>query len=141
MGWEVYPDGLRASLARVHRDYGPPRLYVTENGAAFPDPAPRDGRIADPRRVVYLREHLLAVRRAIVEDRVPVAGYFVWSLLDNFEWGFGYTKPFGLYGVDFQSQRRILKDSAMWYRDAAAANAVVAIADPSSQGESHAVDR
>jgi beta-glucosidase len=98
-------------------------LFVTENGAAFRDPAPVLGRIADERRVDYLHAHLLEARRAI-EDGVPLAGYFVWSLLDNFEWGHGYAMRFGLYGVDFATQQRIPKDSASWYRAVARANAL-----------------
>jgi beta-glucosidase len=134
MGWEVYPAGLGEGLLRVHRDYGPRRLYVTENGAAFADPAPQDGRIADPRRAAYLREHLAAVHHAIAEG-APVAGYFAWSLLDNFEWGHGFARRFGLFGVDYATQRRTPKDSAFLYRDLAAANAVT------DQGDPHAVDR
>jgi beta-glucosidase len=123
MGWEVYPDGLVEVLERVTRDYGVPSLYVTENGAAYVDPAPEDGRIADPRRVDYLRTHLAAAHRAL-ERGVPLRGYFAWSLLDNWEWGQGYTRRFGLFGVDFATGRRIPKDSAHWYRAAIAARAV-----------------
>ncbi len=123
MGWEVYPRGLTDLLLRVQRDYAPPAVYITENGAAFPDPPPGDGRVADPRRVAYLRDHLAAARAAM-EAGVPLRGYFVWSLLDNFEWGHGYTKRFGLYRVEAADQRRIPKDSAAWYRDVAASNGV-----------------
>ena len=123
MGWEVYPEGLYDSLMRVHREYGPKRIYIAENGAAYDYPVDAGGRIADEKRITYLRDHFLAARRAMA-DGAPLEGYFVWSLMDNFEWGFGFSKRFGLYGVDFDSQQRIPKDSAFWYRDVVAANAV-----------------
>lgn len=126
MGWEVYPDGLVDTLARVSGEYGVRAVYVTENGAAFGDPSPDPAtrRIADPRRVAYFRDHVAACGRAL-ERGVPLRGYFAWSLLDNFEWGQGYTKRFGLFGVDFETQRRTAKDSAFWYRDAIAAATAV----------------
>jgi len=118
MGWEVFPEGLHDVLVRVDRDYRPRKIYVTENGAAYADGAGAEGRIADPRRVSFLREHLVAAHKALVEG-VPLAGYFVWSLLDNFEWAHGYTKQFGLHAVDFRTQTRTPRESAFWYRDAA----------------------
>jgi beta-glucosidase len=137
MGWDVYPEGLHDGLVRIHRDYAPPRIYVTETGAAFDDTADASGRIADSRRIAYLRDHFLALRRAI-QDGVPVAGCFVWSLLDNFEWGHGFTKRFGLYAVDPDTQERRPKDSAAWFRDVVARRAVdPAIVQP-SQGETRA---
>ncbi len=139
MGWEVHPRSLYDGLVRVHRDYAPPRIYITENGAAFADPPAADGRIADPRRVAYLHDHLAAARRAI-EDGVPLEGYFVWSLLDNFEWGYGFSKRFGVFGVDFETLERTPKDSAFWYRDVVAANTVLDPFTPTSQGESRAID-
>lgn len=123
MGWEVRPDGLRALLGRLHRDYQPARIYITENGAAYDDPPTADGAIVDHRRIAYLRGHLVALAQAIA-DGAPVAGYFHWSLLDNFEWGYGYTKRFGLIHVDFTSQRRTPRASAQVYRAIVAANAV-----------------
>lgn len=123
MGWEVYPDGLVEILERVHGEYGPLPMYVTENGAAFADPAPAQGRIADPRRVSYLRDHLLAAHRAL-DLGVDLRGYFAWTLMDNFEWSHGYTRRFGLYGVDFDTQERTVKDSALWYRDTIASGGV-----------------
>jgi beta-glucosidase len=123
MGWEVYPDGLTDMLVRVAKEYGPPSIYITESGAAFPDAADRTGRVADARRVSYLREHFLAAHRAI-EAGVPLDGYFVWTLMDNFEWGNGYTKRFGLFRVDFDTCERTAKESADWYRGTIAANAV-----------------
>jgi len=140
MGWEVFPEGLYDSLLRVHQDYKPRKIYIAENGAAYDNPVDPEGRIADPKRITYLREHLLAARRAIT-DGVPLEGYFHWSLMDNFEWGFGFTKRFGLFGVDFETQKRIPKDSAFWYRDVLAANGVDEISTSTSRGEPRASDR
>jgi beta-glucosidase len=119
MGWEVYPDGLYELLVRLRDEYGVPELYVTENGAAFADRLV-DGVVDDPRRVSYLQGHLSAVEHAIA-DGVPVRGYFVWSLLDNFEWTFGYSRRFGIVYVDFETLERIPKASYGWYRDFIAA--------------------
>jgi beta-glucosidase len=105
MGWEVYPDGLRELLARLHDDYGPVPLVVTENGAAFGD---------DRLRLDYLARHLEAAATAI-ESGVPLEGYFVWSLLDNFEWAEGYAKRFGVVEVDYATQRRTIRPSGRWY--------------------------
>lgn len=123
MGWEVYPEGLHDILIRLTRDYGPRQIYITENGMACPDIPDGSGRIADSRRRVFLRDHMIAAHRAIA-DGVPLRGYFIWSLLDNFEWAHGYTKRFGLYAVDSVTQLRRPKDSAFWCRDIIAANAV-----------------
>ncbi len=139
MGWEVFPQGLHDSLLRVHRDYAPRKIYVTENGAAYDDRVDNEGRIADPKRIAYLREHLLAIQRAI-SDGVPLAGYFAWSLMDNFEWGFGYKMRFGLHAVDSETLQRIPKDSASWYRDVIANNGVVDESTPTIHGESRAID-
>jgi beta-glucosidase len=116
MGWEIYPDGIYDVLVRLHRDYGVPSLYVTENGAAFPDVPRHDGRIDDRDRIDYLTQYLGAVARAIAEG-VPIRGYFVWSLLDNFEWSYGYSKRFGLLYVDYPTLARVPKSSFYWYRD------------------------
>ncbi|WP_045223735.1 GH1 family beta-glucosidase [Methyloterricola oryzae] len=116
MGWEVYPDGLREVLAWVKRRYGEIPLYVTENGAAFADPRPVGGRIDDPRRIDYLRTHLRAAHAAIAAG-VDLRGYFAWSLLDNFEWSFGYSKRFGLVHVDPDTLVRTPKSSADFYRE------------------------
>ena len=117
MGWEVYPDGLDETLCMVRDRYGAVPLYVTENGAAFADPDPTgDGIVEDPLRVAYLRDHLAAARRAIASG-VDLRGYFVWSLLDNFEWAHGYSKRFGIVRVDFATQKRTLKRSAAVYRE------------------------
>jgi beta-glucosidase len=115
MGWEVQPDGLYESLAKVHA-YDPELpLLVTENGAAFPDKVEGD-RVHDPRRTAFYQAHLAEVRRAIA-DGIPVEGYFCWSLMDNFEWAEGYGPRFGLTYVDFDTQQRIVKDSGRWFRD------------------------
>jgi beta-glucosidase len=116
MPWEVYPNGLRNLLVWLHEEYAPPALYITENGAAFPDTWNGGDEVHDPLRVAYLRDHIQAVSQAI-EQGAPVKGYFVWSLMDNFEWAHGYSKRFGIIYVDYQTQRRILKDSALWYAD------------------------
>jgi beta-glucosidase len=120
MGWEVYPDGLHRLLSRVSADYAPAVIYVTENGAAFGDVRGHDGRVRDPERQAYLRSHIDSVARAVAEG-VPVHGYFVWSLLDNFEWAQGYSKRFGLVYVDYPTLERVPKDSFYWYRDFVAA--------------------
>lgn len=157
MGWEVYPRGLYELLTRLHREYGIRKLYVTENGAAYPDrpvpaavaeeaegagkglpggraaaaaPAGRSAasgtqawRVLDSQRVDYLGRHFYQAWRAI-QDGVPLAGYFVWSLLDNFEWAWGYNKRFGLVYVDYETQERIWKDSAYFYRAVTKENGV-----------------
>jgi len=121
-GWEVYPQGLEEILAWVKQRYGEVPLYVTENGAAYPDPArPTGGRVEDPSRVAYLREHLRALRRALVAG-CDVRGYFVWSLLDNLEWAHGFSKRFGIVHVDFGSQQRTPKASAHFYSSVIASN-------------------
>jgi beta-glucosidase len=130
MGWEVYPTGLTELLVRLKRDYSPPPIYITENGAAYPDVPASPTRVEDPQRCEYLRRHIGAVQDAI-EAGVDVRGYFVWSLFDNFEWAFGYSKRFGIVYVDYETQARIPKDSAWWYRDFMAGQAArVAAATP-----------
>ncbi len=123
MKWEVYPRGLYDLLLRVSRDYQPARIYVTENGAAYGDGPDAAEQIDDRRRVEFLHGHILAARKALAAG-VPLHGYFVWSLLDNFEWAHGYDRRFGLYWVDFATLERLPKESAFWYRDIVAANAV-----------------
>jgi beta-glucosidase len=113
-GWEVDPDGLTEVLTRVSRDYTNLPIYVTENGSAWEDRVGPDGRVDDPERLGYLADHLAACDRAR-QDGANVAGYFAWSLLDNFEWAEGYAMRFGLIHVDFASQRRRLKASGRWY--------------------------
>jgi beta-glucosidase len=114
MGWEVYPEGLYNVLTKIHRDYAPKAIYITENGAAFADEVSADGEVHDERRIAYLQNHFAQANRALQEG-VPLKGYFVWSFLDNFEWAFGYTKRFGIVYVDYPTQRRIVKDSGKWY--------------------------
>jgi len=121
-GWEVYPLGLYDILKRVHDDYSPNQLLVTENGAAYDDVV-EDGQVEDPERESFLHEHLLEAYRA-VEDGVPLSGYFVWSLLDNFEWAGGYGKRFGVIYVDYATQERIVKRSGRWYAGVTRENSV-----------------
>ena len=123
MGWEVYPPGLHTLLSRMHNEYHVPAIYITENGTAFSDTLGPDGAVHDPRRLSYLREHFLQAQQAISEG-VPLLGYFVWSLMDNFEWAHGYTPRFGTVYVDYPTQRRIVKDSGHWYSQVIAENAV-----------------
>ncbi|HEY7517192.1 MAG TPA: GH1 family beta-glucosidase [Methylomirabilota bacterium] len=114
-GWEVFAPALTEMLLWVKQRYGNPPTYVTENGAAFFDPPVVEGdRLADPLRVDYLRTHITAVHAAMAGG-ADVRGYFVWSLLDNFEWSLGYSKRFGIVHVDFETQKRTLKDSARFY--------------------------
>jgi beta-glucosidase len=123
MGWEVCAPALRRLLNRLQRDYDLPPIYITENGAAFVDAVSPDGKIHDDRRLAYLREHFIQTRLAM-QDGVDVRGYFVWSLLDNFEWGFGYSKRFGIVRVDYDTLGRTIKDSGEWYRGVIASNQV-----------------
>ena len=125
MGWEVHPAGLTRLLQRLHRDYQLPALYIMENGAAFDDAKVR-GEVADPQRIDYLRRHLEAVADAR-ETGVDVRGYFVWSLLDNFEWASGYARRFGIVHVDYESLERTPKHSARWYAALLAAHAAQAL--------------
>jgi beta-glucosidase len=114
LDWEVFPPGLTDVLTWLSQRYPRLPLYVMENGAAFEDPAASEGVVADPLRVAYLRDHLRAAHAALMQG-ADLRGYFVWSLLDNFEWGAGYAKRFGLYQVDFTTQRRTPKASARFY--------------------------
>jgi beta-glucosidase len=115
MGWEVYPDGLFELLVRLQNDYTLPPLYVTENGAAYADQR-SNGTVEDPSRISYVDRHLSAIARAI-DHGVPVRGYFLWSLLDNFEWAMGYSRRFGIVYVDYSTLERVPKASYRWYRD------------------------
>jgi beta-glucosidase len=121
MDWEVYPDGLEDLLLRLKADYGDPALFITENGAAFKDRRVEKGQVQDDDRIAYLDGHLRAARRAI-ERGVRLQGYFLWSLLDNFEWSFGYSRCFGITHVDFATQERAWKKSAGWYQRVIATN-------------------
>lgn len=118
MDWEVYPEGLYKLLTRFHQEYHIPKIYITENGAAYKDVVEEEQGepfVHDSERLNYLRQHFKVALKAIQEG-VPLAGYFVWSLLDNFEWGYGYDKRFGLVYVDYPTQKRIIKDSGFWYQ-------------------------
>lgn len=121
MGWPIVPEAMTRLLLRVHRDYGVP-VFVTENGMAGYDYATPEGAVEDPERIAYLDGHIAAVGRAI-EAGVEVRGYFVWSLLDNFEWSYGYSQRFGIVYVDYPTSTRIPKASARWYRDLIAGQA------------------
>jgi len=116
MGWEISPESFTKILVRVNKDYSPEGIYITENGASFADPAPQNGVVEDPLRIDYLKGHLEAVEKAL-EQGVPMQGYFLWSFMDNFEWAHGYSKPFGIVHVNFDTQERTFKRSAYWYRD------------------------
>jgi beta-glucosidase len=116
MGWENYADGLTGILARVYFDYQPRKIYITENGASYSTPPDEKGNVPDVHRVNYLRTHFAAAHRAI-QAGVPLAGYFVWSLMDNFEWSHGYSQRFGIVWVDYETQKRFVKDSAKWYKN------------------------
>jgi beta-glucosidase len=111
--WEIYPPGIYDLLARVWTDYRPADIIVTENGIPVPDYV-ESGRVCDEQRIRYLRDHIAQVHCAI-EAGIPVSGYLVWSLMDNFEWTLGYAMRFGLVHVDLQTQARTIKDSGHWY--------------------------
>jgi beta-glucosidase len=115
MGWEIYPQGLTELLQKLKQEYALPPIYITENGMASADDLVA-GEVSDPMRIEYVRSHLEALRSAM-HAGVDVRGYFLWSLLDNFEWNSGYSKRFGIVHVDYQTQQRTLKDSAIWYRN------------------------
>jgi len=123
MGWEVCAPALRRMLNKINNEYDVPPIYITENGAAFDDEVSPDGKFHDLRRLEYLKNHFIQTRLAM-QDGVDVRGYFVWSLLDNFEWGHGFTKRFGIIRVDYETQERIIKDSGEWYTDVIRKNAV-----------------
>jgi beta-glucosidase len=116
MGWSVDARGMYELLMRLHREHPTLELLVTENGAAYADEVQPDGSVADDERIAYLEQHLVAVHAAISEG-ANVGGYYLWSLLDNFEWAYGYGKRFGIVHVDYETQARMLKDSAYWYAD------------------------
>lgn len=123
--WEIYPRGLYDLLIWLHADYPQiAEIHVSENGIACRDAVDGDGHVHDPQRIAFLKQHLEAALDAI-EAGVPLKGYFVWSLMDNFEWAYGYDSRFGLAYVNFETQERILKDSGRWYGRVAQANALV----------------
>ncbi len=120
IGWEVHPASFRKLLVRLHRDYAPRHMYVTENGAAYDDEVKSD-RVDDPARVAFLARHFDAAAEAIGEG-VPLRGYFIWTLMDNFEWAHGTSKRFGIIHTDYATQRRRIKASGEWYRRLIAAH-------------------
>lgn len=122
MGWEIYPEGLYELLTSIKKDYGDIPLYITENGAAFKDELINNS-VDDPNREEYLKRHFYQAYRAI-KDGVNLKGYFVWSLMDNFEWAYGYTKRFGIVYVDYPTQKRIIKRSGYYYRKVIEENGV-----------------
>ena len=124
MDWEIYPEALTDVLDWVTARYGRMPLYITENGAALPDPEPVDGRLDDPERIAYLRDHLRAVHAALANG-TDLRGYFAWSLLDNFEWSQGFAKRFGLVHVDYRTQKRTPKASARWYAEVIRSNGAI----------------
>ena len=124
MGWEVCPKGFYDLLIRVNEDYNHPKIYITENGAAYKDDTIINGIIQDDDRINYFKQYLEAAYQSIKKG-VDLEGYFVWSLMDNFEWTYGYSKKFGLVHVDYKSQGRTWKKSAYWYRDVIKANSFI----------------
>jgi beta-glucosidase len=123
MDWEIQASGLTSLLVRIRDEYTTLPIYITENGAAFDDYVDPNGRVLDANRVAYLQEHISAVHDAL-DAGVNVQGYFVWSLLDNFEWAFGYSRRFGIVWVDFPTGTRLTKQSYHWYRDTIRTNSV-----------------
>src|SRR5450830_1446851 len=116
MGWEICPEALYDLILRLRREYTQIPIYITENGAAFDDVLTNDKHVHDAQRIDYIKAHLSKIAEANMQG-ANVQGYFLWSLLDNFEWACGYSKRFGIVHVDFGTQERSLKDSALWYRD------------------------
>ncbi|MEU6604307.1 GH1 family beta-glucosidase [Streptomyces shenzhenensis] len=116
MDWEIDASGIETLLLRLTHEYGARRIHVTENGCAYPDAIRPDGTVDDPERQDYLVEHLAACASA-ARKGAPLAGYFAWSLLDNFEWAYGYGKRFGLVHVDYRTQRRTIKNTGHRYAD------------------------
>jgi len=123
MGWEVCAPALRRMLVKINSEYNLPPIIITENGVAFKDEVSADGKVHDLRRIEYLKEHFIQTRLAML-DGVDVRGYMVWALMDNFEWGHGFSKRFGLAYTDYTTQKRIVKDSGEWYADVIRKNEV-----------------
>ncbi|MGW4646770.1 GH1 family beta-glucosidase [Kitasatospora sp. NPDC004289] len=121
MDWEVHAPGLEELILRLSNEYGASKIYVTENGSAYADTVTPEGAVHDPGRTAYLEQHLAACDRAVAQG-APLAGYFAWSLLDNFEWAYGYDKRFGLVHVDYETQRRTVKTSGLRYAELIAAH-------------------
>lgn len=115
MGWEVHAETFTDLLTRINKDYAPKEIFITENGSAWDDEVV-DGKVDDPNRVRYLERHIDAMFDA-KKQGVPISGYFAWSLMDNYEWAYGYAKRFGLIYIDYPTQKRIPKTSAYYYRE------------------------
>ncbi len=123
IGWEIFPSGLFEVLDRVYRDYKPAAIIISENGASYSDGPDACGKVRDQKRIDYLHDHLLAVWQAI-QAGIPVTGYYAWSLMDNFEWSLGYSQRFGIVHVDYATQKRTPKDSALWYSQVTKQNGI-----------------
>lgn len=121
MGWGISPDGFRDLLLRLKQDYGAIPIYITENGCACNDIVDVHGEIPDGNRIDFLTRYLVAIHQALAEG-VNIKGYYQWSLLDNFEWVYGYSKRFGMVYVDYETKKRTIKQSGYWYRDVMASN-------------------
>jgi len=119
--WEIYPQGIYELLTQIQKDYHPAQIMITENGVPAGDDIDLDDKVRDVRRIQYLQDHLIQVRKAMGEG-VPVTGYLVWSLMDNFEWAHGYRTRFGLVYVDFDTLKRTVKLSGEWYRQVISSN-------------------
>jgi beta-glucosidase len=115
MDWEIFPQGLVDSLERINRDFAPAAILITESGASFPDNWDGNANIHDYERTEYLHQHVQSVGLAINKG-IPVRGYFVWSLLDNYEWSQGFSKRFGLIYIDYPSLKHVIKNSGYWYK-------------------------
>ena len=124
MGWELYPQGLYDLLERINREYHPKQLMVTENGASYADGPDKNGKVHDQRRIDYLQNHIQMVWKAI-QAGIPVTAYLQWSLMDNFEWARGYSQRFGAIHVDYETQKRTIKDSAYWFSDVVKRNGLL----------------
>lgn len=135
MGWEIYPKGLYELLVRLKDDYFDPVLYVTENGAAFDDKVTESGIVQDDDRICFLRDYLISAWKALKEG-ADLRGYFVWTLMDNFEWANGYKKRFGLVSVDFETLERVPKKSAYWYKKVIEGNSVESLGYSDSELDS-----
>ena len=118
MGWQINPEGIANLPLRWHQEFGEkiPAIYITENGCAYDDGPDNSGVVNDQRRLDYYRNHLSSLGNSITQG-APVKGYFAWSLMDNFEWALGYEKRFGIVHVDFDTQKRTIKDSGKWYAE------------------------
>jgi beta-glucosidase/6-phospho-beta-glucosidase/beta-galactosidase len=116
MGWEIHPDGLVDVIRMVNERAPELAIYVTENGAAYPDEVGPDGSVDDEERRRYFELHVDACRQAVAEG-LPLQGYFAWSLMDNFEWAFGFSRRFGIVYVDYETQQRTVKKSGLWFQD------------------------